>query len=439
MSARRWKLLAAPVAMMALTAPLLVNCAKKPPEEPTAPTATAKGEVPTCKELETNDLKSLPIAAPQDAQDKMRRLLAAAREIGTKGKEVERELIEACTAIGKATGAGDEELRADPGKGRGAEQLCTLVSAKVKRMLEEAKNAKVELLIEMDLPRCYTDAGAVNKCLGECGSQAGGDVRASCAGGEISGVCKAHCNGTCIRESGAGLGFCHGVCQGRCDKDFRGACGGKCDGTCDGVPTKGLKKCAGICDGKCDKQADGLCNGKCDGYCSRGYEPVNHVKCEGQCLGTCASPVEEPLCSGDFTPQGADAVCMSICGGYAAIAARCETPLIRVTAKNGKQTPELQRLLIGLQTTLPKLVRTRQTRSKKLLRGMAGVVAGGVEMTNAYATAGARALFCVRVASDAIKEAEETIDVAIKGSEGIMGALQAGATVNIVNVQDRAP
>ena len=75
------------------------------------------------------------------------------------------------------------------------------------------------------------------------------------------------------------------------------------------------------------------------------------------CDGKCDGPLERPLCSGDYAPKGADVPCLASCTAGATLASRCEPPLIRITAKNGKQTVELQKLLYALQTNLPKLAR----------------------------------------------------------------------------------
>jgi hypothetical protein len=431
------KLFAMPLAVLALASPMLASCKKKPGQLPTGPTTNLN--VPTsCIEIVTGDLSGISIDAPAEAQDRMKRLMTAGLELSKRGKDVERELIEVCTEIGKASGAGEEEMRFKPDKGHGAEQLCTLVGTKVGKILREAKAAKVEITIEMEPnPHCYIDVDSVTKCLAECGAPATADPRAACAGGEISGACKGRCAGSCTLESGTGAGFCHAMCKGKCDRDFRGTCNGRCDGTCDGAPTKGTRHCNGICDGKCDRGAEGLCNGKCDGVCSHGWEPINAPRCDGVCEGTCNGPLETPLCSGDYAPKGADVPCLASCTARATLASRCEPPLIRITAKNGRQSVELQKVLYALQTNLPKLARIRQGSSKKLAHAIEMMVSAGVEMTNTYALAGPKALLCVRTASDLAKEAAEFMDIAVKGAEAVPRSLKEGAEVQSVTAEQK--
>jgi hypothetical protein len=437
MKVHHWKLFAMPLAVLGLASPMLASCTKKPTKLPTDPTAAATLPA-TCYEVFTGDVSKVQIDAPAEVQAKMKRLMLGGWELSKRGKDVERELIEVCTEIGKSAGAGEEEMRFKPDKGHGAEQLCTLVGTKVGKILREAKAAKVEITIEMEpAPHCFVDVDDMTKCLAECGTPVSVDPRAACAGGDVAGACKGRCAGSCTLDSGTGSGFCHGSCKGKCDRDFRGTCNGRCDGTCDGSPTKGTKHCNGICDGKCDRGAEGLCNGKCDGVCSHGWEPINVRQCTGVCVGQCEGPLESPLCMGDYAPKGADVPCMASCTGRATLASRCEAPLIRVTAKNGRQTVELQKLLYGLQINLPKLARIRQGTSKKLAHAVELMVAAGVEMTNTYALAGPKALVCVRTATDAAKEGAEFMDVAVKGAEAVPRALKEGAEVQTVSAEQK--
>lgn len=426
MIASRWKLASAPIAVIALASPLFASCKKPVPAVATAASASAGGGV-ACEEMKTGNFANLQIIATTDVQNRMRRLLSAGYALSKTGKQLERELIDACAELGKAAEVADLDLKADPNDGKGAEKVCGNVGVKVGKLIKDAREAKIELTIEYEPPRCYSDVDAMRQCLADCGSPSNADIRASCKGGEISGRCAApaRCGGSCVLEAGPGTSACRAVCTGKCDRDFRGACGGRCDGTCNGLPNHG-KPCKGICDGACSGKAEGVCGGRCDGACSGSSEPRDPSRCAGRCVGACSSPIESPVCSGDYAPPGVEISCQSSCAAVTSMAARCEAPMVRITAKGGRQNADFQRLLAGLQAELPKIIRLREGSAKRLSRAIEGMIAGGVDMTNANALAGERALFCVRSASDAAKASQDAMDVAVKGSEWIMRALKNG-------------
>jgi len=237
-------------------------------------------------------------------------------------------------------------------------------------------------------------------------------------------TCKGRCGGFCANEAGPALGACYGVCTGKCDKEFRGTCGGKCNGTCNGTPTRGPHRCVGICDGTCTEKAEGICGGRCDGACNGPWEPKDPTKCAGICNGACAGEAMAPLCSGDFAPKGVETVCLAMCGAAAAMAAKCDAPLVRVTVKGGKQNAELQKLLTGMQAALPRIFRVQEGLARKLPRSMEAVEAAAINWSNAYATAGPKALACVRAAIDGVKESALAVDTATRGSEAIKPMIQ---------------
>ena len=269
--------------------------------------------------------------------------------------------------------------------------------------------------------------GAVSgKCLADCGAPPKGDLRAHCVGGEITGVCSGRCSGSCALPPGPGSGICHGVCSGRCDREFRGACGGKCNGTCDGAPTRGPRKCAGVCDGSCSDKAEGVCIGRCDGQCSGVWEPpVASSKCAGVCVGACSGgEIQAPLCTGEYAPGGTDPVCQAACGAAAALTARCDAPVVRVSVRGGKPSPEIEKLLAGVEAAVPRIVRIQQGPAKRLPRAIDQAVTASVDWSNSYATAGKRPLFCLGENTRALKEAETWIELAVRGAEAIAPAIK---------------
>lgn len=292
-------------------------------------------------------------------------------------------------------------------------------------MFRKAKESNIILDLRVEPTRCFVDVDAAKKCLADCGAPVTrGDVRAQCTGGEIAGLCSARCSGGCAQPPGAGQGLCHASCSGKCDRDFRGACGGKCTGTCDGAPTRGAKRCAGVCDGSCSDKAEGACGGRCDGSCSGAWEPPATGKCSGVCLGACSGEVKDVVCSGEYVPAGVDPVCQAACGAAAAMTARCDAPQVRLSSRGGKPTAELERLLAGIQSAVPKIVRAQQGAAHRLPRAIEGAITAAVDWSNAYANAGPKPLLCLRANIDALKEAATWIELAARGTEAIAPAIK---------------
>ena len=424
----RWKLAALPFAVAALAAPFsTTSCHKGPdPETPTSPTASGLPLAPPiCEELKTGDFSGLQLTGAPGGGENVRRLLVQAQRLAGTALGVEKDLIAACTELGRAAGVPENELKADPDLGHGAEKACNAAATKVGLMFKQAKDAKIILDLSVETPRCFVDVTAAKKCLADCGAPVTkGDLRAQCTGGEIDGTCSGHCSGSCMGDPGTGAGACHAVCTGKCDHDFRGACGGKCSGTCDGAPTRGPKKCAGVCDGSCSDKAEGACAGRCDGQCSGGFEPRDPGKCTGVCIGTCVGEVKDPLCSGEFNPPGVDPVCQAACAAASALAARCDLPLVKVAVRGGKPTPDIEKLLAGIQAAVPKIVRIQQGSAKRLPRAIEGVASAAVDWSNAYATVGTKPLGCVRASIDAVKDTANWIGLSARGTEAIGPAIK---------------
>jgi hypothetical protein len=431
MNAPRWKLLAAPVMMLGIAAPLVASCGG-PPAGPRGankadPAHTGPAAVPYCEEMRYGDFSAIQFAAPDEEVVKIKNLLVGAHLLGRGSIALEEELIEACSALARAAGAFDEELKIKADSGHGAEKACAIAAAKTKKVLNDAKNDKMEITVEPDTFRCFSDVETTRKCLVDCGAPTPrDDIRASCTGGEIDGLCKGRCSGTCAVEAGeCTFAECNGTCKGRCDKDFRGFCGGKCNGTCNGAQTHGPHRCIGTCNGACSDQAEGACAGHCDGTCSSEWAPRDPGHCAGLCIGTCAGgDIAQPMCSGEFSPPGVEGICLASCMARGALASRCTTPWIKLTQKGKARRPDLEKLLAGIQIALPRILRIQQGSSKRLPRAMEKVSAAAVEWSNAYATAGAKPLFCVRTAIDVMKAASEGIDTAVKGSLVVQPALK---------------
>jgi hypothetical protein len=167
-----------------------------------------------------------------------------------------------------------------------------------------------------------------------------------------------------------------------------------------------------------------VCLGRCDGQCNGGWEPQGGSgQCSGVCTGGCQGEVSNPFCTGEYAPHGTDPVCLAACGAQAAMAARCDAPLVRAAIRGGKPTPELERLLAGVQVAVPKILRIQQGMAKRLTRAIDTAATASVDWTNAFTTAGARPLFCIRKNIDAMKEAEKWIELDVRATEAILPAI----------------
>jgi hypothetical protein len=97
---------------------------------------------------------------------------------------------------------------------------------------------------------------------------------------------------------------------------------------------------------------------------------------------------------------------------------------VRASVRGAKPAPALEKLLAGIQSTIPKLVRLQRGPAKRVPRAIEGAVAAAVDWSNAYATAGVKPLFCVRSSIDAMKEASGWIELALRGTEAITPAIK---------------
>jgi hypothetical protein len=291
-------------------------------------------------------------------------------------------------------------------------------------MFRKAKELKVALDVRIDPLACFVDATAARKCLADCGTPARGDMRAECIGGELVGTCQGRCAGKCTFPAGRVGGTCNAVCSGRCDQDFRGVCGGHCTGACDGAPLRGAAHCSGICDGACGDGAEGFCGGRCDGQCSGAWErSVPSGNCPAACLGGCAGEVAEPLCTGEYAPSTIEPVCQAACGASSALGARCDLPVVHVVVRGGTPDPNLVRLLYGVQSAAPKILR-HQGAAKRLTRALQRATGASLDWSNTYATPNQKPYLCIHANVDAMKDALAGMDLVSRGIEAIASAIK---------------
>lgn len=409
----RWKLAAVPFVVAVVASPL--SCG--PSVAPDAVSATVSAGA--CEELRTGNLSTLTLGGPGNMGDYMKFLLVRSANLARNAPQLEKELIDACAELGLAAGLGEADVRAAPEAGKGAEKVCSIVATKVATEMRKAKDQKIVLEVRIDQTPCFVDAAAARKCLTDCGATVRGDMRAECVGGELVGTCDGRCAGKCTFPAGPGGGTCNSMCTGRCDKEFRGVCGGTCVGSCNGSPLKTPGPCGGICDGACSDRAEGVCGGRCDGQCTGSWErAVPTGNCAGVCMGGCAGQVNTPLCTGEYAPTGMEATCQAACGATSALTARCDYPSVDVVIRAGKPGPELVRMLLGIQTAVPKILRQHAS-AKRLARALQTAMGASSDWATAHAVVGQKPFVCIRGTVDAMKDAAAAIDLDLRGTEAI--------------------
>lgn len=407
---------ALPFAVLAISAPLLVNCGSlKNLPGPAGDLADAAGG---CDEFAAGNFGSLK------ADAKAMGFLEASFNFKKLTVDLEADLIASCAELGKAIGADEASLKAEPNDGEGAKKVCGAVSAKIDGILKASAGAKLDISVEK--PECFADIEALNKCYSTCGAAVSpGELSASCKGGEISGSCEGTCEGSCSVEAGAECkGSCSGSCSGSCDAGFSGTCGGNCDGKCDGKNTKG--KCAGTCEGKCDAKAEGSCSGSCSGTCSASCEVKGQAECKGRCEGGCKGTVKEPKCSGEFEPPKVDLSCQANCSVKTMGEVKCDPPRV-VIKTQGQANAELTKLIGALQVSLPKIAAIQLGAAEKLGKAGAGVAAQGEGMVSAASTGSAKLLVCLKAAVEANLSAAASVDVNVKASASVSASAKGEA------------
>ncbi len=418
MTMNRWKFAATPFVIFGLASPMLVNC------DAIKGAASAMGA--GCDEFNTGNFAELKFQgmAPQ-VEGKIKGFLSASYDLKKILVDMETGLMASCGKLGKDIGVTDEEMKAEAGGGKGAEKICGAVAAKISGMLKG--NASGKLSLEIGAPKCSVDVQAMTKCFGECGGVVkGGELKASCSGGEISGKCDAECKGECSVEAGASCtGTCSAECSGSCDAGFSGTCGGKCDGKCDGKDSKN-KACKGKCDGKCDASAKGSCTGTCGGKCSGGCKAKAGAKCEGSCSGGCSVEMKAPKCSGDFKPPSVSVDCQLSCAAKGLAYTTCEAPSLKVKI-DGKANADLEKLVAALQADLPEILKIQLGVAKKIGVAGAAVAKAGVDVKAALnPSMGLKAAGCIAAGLEASVSASMSIDVNIKASASVGGSAKGG-------------
>jgi hypothetical protein len=376
----RWRIVSWPVLLMALGAPMLMDCGGKMPGGgglPAVPGVPAglPGAPGSCPDMANVDAVASFDWAKEfqldvQASGKLKAGVTAAVNLKALAVEIDGDLKVACGGLAKdLTGKGDFAT---------GEEAC---KAAIKAMGEAKAKLGATLKVSLDVqpPQCAASIDAMAECSGKCdASVSGGKAEVTCEKGKLSGSCEAKCSGACELKAAA---TCEGKCEGSCSAQFKGTCGGKCDGKCDGKESKGAE-CKGTCDGACDAMAKGECKGKCGGTC----ELKGAAKCDGTCSGDCSVAMKAPSCTGKMEPPKVSAECKASCD--AKVSAKLECRPARVALRvDGAADKELGlKYKAAIEKNLPGILKVA-IGMKDRAEGVAGSVKGVVEGVQGSLTA----------------------------------------------------
>ncbi len=405
---------------------LLIDC-RVPSVAHPLPAATF--EAPhSCEDFDSGKISELDFTAQYGELlgRHIKIFLLSSRTLWHATAELERDLLEACTKLGKSLGVSVAEMSAVPsGDGQVARLVCTAVYRKTKEALDAVGPGR--LVLNIGAPMCHLNINTMLRCLDDCGSPASDRTLAvDCKGGVISGQCDGRCLGTCASVAGAHCtGTCLGVCVGGCTKEFTGYCQ-SCTGQCGDKPAKEAD-CPNVCFGKCDERGEGRCDGTCDGDCNGPCESVV-AQCEGSCTGGCSGALREPMCSGTFEPSGASPYCLATCGAMSTADIRCDPPIVNMTIVGDPGLSDIRQAL-AIDASIPRIVQTQLGRGKRMLEALNTLAATGAMLRYSALrvdSANGKAIACIDFAMWKIAGAAMAVTVGTSGSADVGPAATKG-------------
>jgi hypothetical protein len=364
MVSNTWRIVSWPVLVMALSAPMLIDCGKMPGGLPKAP--GVPGMAGNCPDMANVDAVANFDWAKEfqldvQAAGKLKAGVTAAVNLKALAAEIDGDLKAACGGLAADLGA-----KGPFATGEEACKAAVKVMGEVKAKL--GANAKLDLVVQP--PQCSASMDAMADCSGKCdASVQGGKAEVKCEGGELSGSCDAKCKGSCDMSA---AGTCDGKCEGSCDAQFKGTCGGKCDGKCDGKQSGG--DCKGTCEGKCDAVAKGECKGKCSGTCKLKAQ----AKCDGTCTGECSVAMKAPNCTGKVEPPKVSAECKASCDAKVSAKLDCRPARVALKISGAADAAVSAKLKAAVDKNLPGVLKVA-IGMKDRAEGVAASVKGVVE------------------------------------------------------------
>ena len=392
----KWRLFAAPVALMILGIPA-VACDQ---------IADATDTL-CCKDFKVGaDLSAVDWEIEGDGAATFGAFMQATADFAGTATAAVADVGSACQAIAVDLGADPKAVRQTDQAAR-TTAWCDLAVAQINTVL----GGKITVLAQP--PSCSFNASVQANCEAKCTVDVSceaelGNIELRCEPGEISGKCRAECTGTC--EGSANLAVkCDGVCKGTCEGDCSAACsntgpGNTCRGSCGGT-------CKGECRGSCDVSANA------------------NVKCEGDCTGGCSVAVVAPKCKGELKPPSAkcqgSAECAGSCRASANAKAECTEPSVEVKY-TGAASVDADLAIASLRMNLPKIVAAAQGKVTLLAANAEELVS----VTGSFATnakdLSVKAGLCAIPAGEALAQAGSNLKATVTASTNVLGAVKIG-------------
>ena len=351
---------------------------------------------------------------------KLEAFLSASGDFIASAGELEGSLLAACQDMGKELQVSEADIQAQ-GNVPPVKATCAAVAAKLKAELTDLRaQAKLEVAISAQPPRCEVAMDAYASCAAECDANVQpGQLDVKCEGGEVVGSCKGECKGQCSAEV---QGQCKGSCEGTCEGGCKGECHGSCEGKCS------AKNAQGECEGKCDGTCHGTCSAKCKGSCEGECWAEAKGECTGSCKGECSVAFEAPRCTGNVKPPSIDAQCEASCDAKLQAKAQCEPGHVQVDVK-GKASADIEPRLARVRAAIEGgwgAVMLARAKLERVGASAQGMVKLGAEVPKAVGNLGISAAGCAAQAAGGILKASASVSVSVEASASIGGAASAG-------------
>ena len=390
----KWRLFAAPVALMILGIPA-VAC-----DQIAGATDTL-----CCKDFKVGaDLSAVDWEIEGEGKATFSAFMQATADFAGTATAAVADVGSACQAIAVDLGADPRGVKQTDQAAR-TTAWCNLAVERINMVL----GGKITVVAQP--PSCSFNASVQANCEAKCTVDASceaelGNIELRCDPGEISGKCRAECTGTC--EGSANLAVtCDGVCKGTCE----GTCAGNCS----------VKGANGDCRGSCDAACKGSCRGSCD------VDAKAKVACEGDCTGGCSATLVAPKCKGELKPPSAkcqgSAECAGSCRASANAKAECTEPSVEVRF-SGTSSVDTDLAIASLRMNLPKIVAAARGKVTLLAANAEELVSVTGSFAGNAKDLSVKAGLCAIPAGEALAQAGTNLKATVTASASVLGAVK---------------
>jgi hypothetical protein len=140
------------------------------------------------------------------------------------------------------------------------------------------------------------------------------------------------------------------------------------------------------------------------------------IKCKGGCTGTftepkCETELIPPVCTGDTT-------CQTSCSAQGSAKATCDVALVTMLA-DLEATADIAKLKATIETNLPVLLLTAQTKGQLASRALDKVSAAGKAAMDLSTRLDTKTIACAKTAADAASTSKTSVSIAVKASVSV--------------------